>query len=85
MLLVAVIAFLNLRGVRESGTAFAIPTYAFMASILTCRSAGDSSDGCCWRIGLRDLSNSDRTIVRRAMDFGDDPGATCAMSLRRSR
>jgi amino acid transporter len=34
---VAVIAFLtamNLRGVRESGTAFAIPTYLFMLSIL---------------------------------------------------
>jgi len=31
--LVALISFINLRGVRESGTAFAIPTYAFMASI----------------------------------------------------
>ena len=31
--LIGVIAFANLRGVRESGTAFAIPTYAFMASI----------------------------------------------------
>ena len=25
-----IIVLLNLRGVRESGTAFAIPTYAFM-------------------------------------------------------
>jgi amino acid transporter len=33
VVLIAVIAFLNLRGVRESGTAFAIPTYAFMVSI----------------------------------------------------
>ena len=32
VVLIAVIAFLNLRGVRESGTAFAIPTYAFMVS-----------------------------------------------------
>ena len=24
----------NLRGVRESGTAFAVPTYAFMAAVL---------------------------------------------------
>jgi amino acid transporter len=31
--LIALISFMNLRGVRESGTAFAIPTYAFMASI----------------------------------------------------
>ncbi|MBV9487083.1 MAG: APC family permease [Frankiaceae bacterium] len=31
--LVAVITLLNLRGVRESGTAFAIPTYAFIAGV----------------------------------------------------
>ncbi|HVV76803.1 MAG TPA: APC family permease [Mycobacteriales bacterium] len=31
--IVAVIMILNLRGVRESGTAFAIPTYAFVAAI----------------------------------------------------
>jgi amino acid transporter len=31
--IVAVIALLNLRGLRESGTAFAIPTYAFMVGI----------------------------------------------------
>jgi amino acid transporter len=33
VLLIALITFLNLRGVRESGTAFAVPTYAFMAAI----------------------------------------------------
>src|SRR5215813_7118978 len=32
--LVAVLAALNLRGIREAGTAFAIPTYAFMISVL---------------------------------------------------
>ncbi len=32
--LVAVLTAMNLRGIREAGTAFAIPTYAFMASIL---------------------------------------------------
>ena len=31
--LIALISFMNLRGVRESGTAFAIPTYAFIVSI----------------------------------------------------
>ena len=31
---VAVLATMNLRGVRESGSAFAIPTYAFMLSII---------------------------------------------------
>jgi amino acid transporter len=30
---VAIIALLNLRGVRESGTAFAIPTYLFVATV----------------------------------------------------
>jgi amino acid transporter len=32
--LVVVLAAMNLRGIRESGTAFAIPTYAFMIAIL---------------------------------------------------
>ena len=34
LLVVAVIVLMNLRGIRESGTAFAIPTYAFMVAIL---------------------------------------------------
>jgi amino acid transporter len=34
MLLVAVLTAMNLRGVRESGKAFAIPTYGFMVAIL---------------------------------------------------
>src|SRR3954465_14994995 len=33
--IVAVITLLNLRGLRESGPAFAIPTYAFMLGVLT--------------------------------------------------
>jgi amino acid transporter len=33
-LVVAIITLLNLRGVRESGTAFAIPTYAFLFIVL---------------------------------------------------
>ncbi len=33
--LVVLLALMNLRGVRESGTAFAIPTYAFMLAIFT--------------------------------------------------
>ena len=33
--LVVVLTAMNLRGVRESGTAFALPTYAFMVGILT--------------------------------------------------
>src|SRR5436305_15189701 len=34
-LVVAVITLLNLRGVRESGTAFAIPTYAFLIAVIS--------------------------------------------------
>ncbi len=33
--LVAILAAMNLRGIREAGVAFAIPTYAFMFAILT--------------------------------------------------
>ncbi|HEU5418158.1 MAG TPA: amino acid permease [Streptosporangiaceae bacterium] len=33
VIVVATIALLNLRGVRESGTAFAIPTYCFVATV----------------------------------------------------
>ncbi len=34
VLVVVIITLLNLRGIRESGTAFAIPTYAFMVAVL---------------------------------------------------
>jgi amino acid transporter len=34
VVLVALLATMNLRGVRESGTAFAVPTYLFMAAII---------------------------------------------------
>ena len=35
ILLVVLLAAMNLRGVRESGTAFALPTYAFIVGIIT--------------------------------------------------
>ena len=35
LVLLIVLSLMNLRGVRESGTAFAIPTYLFIASIFT--------------------------------------------------
>ena len=34
LVVVGVIVLLNLRGIRESGTAFAVPTYAFMVAII---------------------------------------------------
>jgi amino acid transporter len=46
---IALITVANLRGVRESGVAFAIPTYAFIASMLALVLAGAArcSDGTC--------------------------------------
>ncbi|HWD80269.1 MAG TPA: APC family permease [Kribbella sp.] len=38
--MIAVLAVMNLRGVRESGTAFAIPTYGFIAVVLVMIAAG---------------------------------------------
>jgi len=38
--LIAVLALINLRGVKESGTAFAIPTYGFVAIVFTLLGAG---------------------------------------------
>ncbi|GAB4480775.1 MAG: APC family permease [Anaerolineae bacterium] len=35
LVVIAFITWMNLRGVRESGTVFAIPTYAFVAGVLT--------------------------------------------------
>src|SRR3989440_127735 len=38
--LIALLALINLRGVKESGTAFAIPTYGFVAIVLVLLGAG---------------------------------------------
>ncbi|GAA1161723.1 APC family permease [Kribbella jejuensis] len=38
--MIAVLALMNLRGVKESGTAFAIPTYGFIAVVLVMIAAG---------------------------------------------
>jgi amino acid transporter len=40
LLFVVLITLINLRGVRESGTLFAVPTYAFIASILVMVAVG---------------------------------------------
>ncbi|MCO6009706.1 APC family permease [Actinoallomurus purpureus] len=40
LVLIAVLAVMNLRGVRESGTAFAIPTYGFVASVFLMLAVG---------------------------------------------
>jgi amino acid transporter len=40
LLFVALITLINLRGVRESGTLFAVPTYAFIASMLVMIAVG---------------------------------------------
>jgi amino acid transporter len=38
--MIAVLALMNLRGVKESGTAFAVPTYGFIAVVLTMIAVG---------------------------------------------
>ncbi|HYO17985.1 MAG TPA: APC family permease, partial [Dermatophilaceae bacterium] len=45
---VAIIVLMNLRGIRESGSAFAVPTYAFMFGILTMVALG------MWRLSSGD-------------------------------
>ncbi|MFL6051360.1 MAG: APC family permease [Actinoallomurus sp.] len=40
LVLIAVLAVMNLRGVKESGTAFAVPTYGFVASIFIMLAVG---------------------------------------------
>src|SRR4051794_5100379 len=40
LVLIAILAVMNLRGVKESGTAFAIPTYGFVASVFIMLAVG---------------------------------------------
>jgi len=40
LMIIAVIMFMNLRGVRESGTAFAFPTYFFIGTVLVMLTLG---------------------------------------------
>src|SRR4029077_3461440 len=40
VVLIAVLALVNLRGVKESGTAFAVPTYGFVIVILSLLAVG---------------------------------------------
>ena len=62
---------LNLRGMRESGVAFAIPTYAFIVGVGSC-SAGACSGSTCWAIrsglnppGSRCTPNARRSSASR--------------------
>ena len=61
--LVIVLAAINLRGIRESGTFFAIPTYAFMVAIL----------GMC-AYGLFELAAGDLPKVGERRSYDIDAG-----------
>jgi amino acid transporter len=66
--MVAVLALMNLRGVKESGTAFAIPTYGFIAVVLLMI-----------MVGLVRIVAGDRPVAESA-SFGIEP-ATQASGL----
>ena len=74
VVMVAVLAALNLRGVRESGTFFAVPTYLFMAAILGM---------CGWGFlrmfagDLPDVESADLTILPQ--EGWDQPLTTVAL------
>src|SRR5690349_17279890 len=65
---IALLAAINLRGVRESGTAFAIPTYGFMLAVLATVGFGFSR----LLVGnLPDVESADLRIIP-AEGYGDD-------------
>jgi amino acid transporter len=74
VIMVAVLAALNLRGVRESGTFFAVPTYLFMLAILGM---------CAWGFlrlfagDLPDVESADLTILPQ--EGWDQPLTTVAL------
>ena len=68
VVLVAVLTGLNLRGVRESGTAFAVPTYLFMAAVLLMAGVGFL------RLALGDLPPVESAGLTLAADGGADAG-----------
>ncbi|MDX6225557.1 MAG: hypothetical protein QOE64_1933 [Frankiales bacterium] len=55
LIIVLIIVLLNLRGIRESGTAFAIPTYAFMVGIMGMIA-----------LGLYDVASGHRVVAESA-------------------
>src|SRR5712692_9688393 len=66
VLVVAAIALINLRGVRESGTAFAIPTYCFVAAVTLMIAWGAT------RLALGHQLNAESASyrIRSAREFG---------------
>lgn len=62
---VALLTAINLRGVRESGTAFAVPTYAFMVSIIGMALYGFYR---LWNGTLPDVESAGLTVVTQS-DF----------------
>jgi amino acid transporter len=69
-LAVAVLAAVNLRGVRESGTAFAVPTYAFMAAILGMAA---------WGFG-RYLTGDLPQVTSARFDLAAEPGYSAGLT-----
>jgi amino acid transporter len=70
VIVVLILMTMNLRGVRESGTAFAIPTYAFMAAIVGMGAFGIVR----YLVGSLPLAESSTLTVARLPEF--DSGLT---------
>ncbi|MFL6060735.1 MAG: APC family permease [Marmoricola sp.] len=77
VVLVAVLAAMNLRGVRESGTAFAIPTYGFMAGVIGMAIYGAirAADG-----SLPDVESA-RLHLEKAPGYGGNIGQVAMIFL----
>ncbi|SDQ50012.1 APC family permease [Quadrisphaera sp. DSM 44207] len=70
VLLIAVLTSINLRGVRESGTAFAVPTYLFIAAVLGMAGFG------LLRLALGDLPPAPSAQLELVPEHGWEAGLT---------
>ena len=72
--LVVLLALMNLRGVRESGSVFAIPTYGFVVCVFAMLGAG--------RLARRGGQPAGRGVGRRSASARNStPAASCSSSL----
>jgi amino acid transporter len=67
VVVVVILMTMNLRGVRESGTAFALPTYAFMISIIGMGAFGLAR----WALGSLPLVESSNLQLAASSQFSD--------------
>lgn len=76
VLLIALIAYANLRGLRESGTIFAIPTYLFVATTMLLIGLGLLGPALGWTLDMGGLNAE----YERALASGPDAGPTAGLA-----